>query len=356
MRYTKENFKDLFIKLVKIDSCFGHEEKMADFVIKKLKKLDLLIKKDKFGNILARSKNFDKKKSILICAHLDTIQSTKKTIPKIKNGTIRSDGKNILGADNKAAIAEIIYALEQCKNKTNVELLFTVQEENSLAGARNLNRKFIKSKRALVLDYSFPVGFIVLSAPTAMVIKIKIFGTESHGARVNLGINAINLTCECLNKFKIKKQKGLSYNVGLIKGGGAVNIVPKFAEIILAVRTDSEMKLDRFVKKIENHFKQIILSKKGRILLTKKKVGFAYSHKKGDKFVKKLVNNFKQLDIKVNFQKSLGLSDANILNHLGIKAIEIGYGPKNVHTNKESITVKQMTKMSNFLVKILSGK
>ena len=88
--------EDLFLKLVKIDSPFGQEKKLADFVIKELKKLDLIIKIDKSGNIIARSRKFNKKDSILLCAHLDTVVSNKGIKPKIKKGIIYSDKKHIL--------------------------------------------------------------------------------------------------------------------------------------------------------------------------------------------------------------------------------------------------------------------
>lgn len=356
MGQKKEKIQDLFVKLVKIDSYSGQEKKLADFVIDRLKKLNLIVKKDKFGNILARNRNFNKKDSVLICAHLDTVKSNKGIVPKIKNGIIYSDGKNILGADNKAAIAEIIYALEKIKNKpySNFELLFTVQEENNLTGIKNLNRKLIKSKKALVLDYSFPAGFIVLNAPSAVILKIKIFGKASHSARANLGKNAISLAAECLNKFKFKNTKNLSCNVGLIKGGTAVNIVPDFVEISLAVRAYSEVELNHFVKKIKNHFKRIVSKRGGRLSIKKTRVGFGYSYRKKDKFIKKIVEKFKLMKMKIKFEKTLGLSDANILNRYGLKAVEIGYGPKNVHTNKESISINQMEKMSEFLIKIFA--
>ncbi len=349
---------ELFIKLVKIDSHSGQERKLADFIIKKLKKLNLIVKQDKAGNIVARSKNFNKKNSVLICSHLDTIKSNAGITPKIKKGVIYSDGKNILGADNKAAIAEVIHALEKIKNKKNInaELLFTVQEEKGLLGVKGLKRNLIKSKKALVLDYNFPMGRIVLSTPAAQILKIIIFGKESHGARTKLGVNAINLACECLNKFQFKKQKGINYNIGLIKGGTAVNVVPKIVEIDLAVRADSEKKLDFFIRKMEGRFKKIVLKMKGEVRIEKTRVGYAYSYGKGDDFVKKIAKHFKQTKEKVKFEKSWGMSDANILNSFGIKAIEISYGPKNVHTAKESVAARQMVKMSQFLTNFLIKK
>lgn len=348
-----KKIQDLFIKLVKIDSPFGQEKKVADFVIKELKKLNLIIKQDKFGNIIARSKKFNPKDSILFCAHLDTVESNKGIKPRVKNGVIYSDGKHILGADNKAAIAEIIYSLQKVKDFSNVELLFTVQEENGLVGVKNLDKKLIKSKRALVLDYSAPVGYIILSAPSAVILKIKIFGRASHGARTHLGENAIVLAAEAINRFKFKNHKGLSCNIGLIKGGTAVNVVADFIEIDIAIRSFSENSLKKIIKEIETHLKKTISGKKVRLSIEKTRVGFGYSYSKQDQFVKELIKDFTQIGIKVKFADTLGLSDGNILNHYGIKTIELGYGPKNSHSNNESVAIKEMEKMSQFLASFL---
>jgi tripeptide aminopeptidase len=337
-----KKIQDLFIKLVKIDSPFGQEKELADFVIKELKKLNLIVKKDKFGNIIARSKKFNKKDSILICAHLDTIESNKGIKPKIKKGVIYSDEKHILGADNKAAIAEIIHALQKTKTFSNVELLFSVQEENGLAGVKSLNKKLIKSKKALVLDHSFPPGYIVLRTPCAEVIRAKIKSKSVHAARADINKNLINLSGQCIGLLNFKDPE-VKYNMGFINGGTRVNTSPEFVEIGMGIRSFSEGKLKRSIQRN----KKILINKGFSVARTR--IGYGYSYNKNDKFVKELIERFRELKIKTRLEDSMGLSDANILNKHGIKAIEIGYGPRNTHTNKEFVTISDMEKMSNFL-------
>lgn len=350
-----EKIQDLFIKLVKIDSPFSQEKELADFVIKELKKLNLIIKKDKFGNIIARGRKFNKKDSTLICAHLDTIESNKGIKPRIKKGIIHSDGKHILGADNKAAIAEIIYALQGAKDLSNVELLFTVQEENGLFGAKNLNKKLIKSKKALVLDYSFPPGYIVLKTPSAVIMEIEISGRSVHSARANSEHNAISVSGACAVNLTSCIDPGINCNIGMISGGTAINVSPASVKMTSELRSFSEAKLNTFIKKNEKELKKIASSRNCRISIKKMRVGYPYSYNKDDKLIKDIIEKFKQLNIKTKLKNSFGLSDANVLNKYGIKAIELGYGPKNVHTNKESIAINQMEKMSEFLTRFFSG-
>lgn len=347
--------QDLFIKLVKIDSPFGQEKKVADFVIKELKKLNLIVKQDKFGNITARSKKFNPKDSILLCAHLDTVKSNKGIKPRIKNGVIYSDGKHILGADNKAAIVEIIYSLQKAKDFSNVELLFTVQEENGLAGVKKLDKRNIRSKKALVLDYSFPPGYIVLETPYAVILEVEISGKTVHGARANPNYNVIGVSGTCISSTTTDvADREINYNIGEISSDrSGVNTAPSKVVFKSSLRSFSYKKLRDFLDKNKKDLEKEALERNCKISIEEIEVGSGYSYNKDDKFIKELIERFKELKIKPKLESSMGLSDANVLNKYGIKAIEIGYGPQRTHTNKEFVSIKEMEKMSQFLASFL---
>jgi tripeptide aminopeptidase len=350
-----EKIEDLFIKLVKIDSPPGSEKNLGDFVIRELNKLNLDIKKDKFGNIVVRSKAFNKNKSILISAHLDTIGSTKEIKPIIKKGIIYSNGKHILGADNKAAIAEIIYTLKKIKTLSNVELLFTVQEEAGLIGAKNLDKGLIESKRALVLDYSFPPGHIVLKTPYAIILEVEISGETVHGARANLNHNVIGVSSSCISSTTSDiASTDINYNIGEIGSDGlGVNAAPSRVIFKSSFRSFSYDELKNFLEKNKKHLEEIAKKRHCDISFKETSVGLGYSYNRSDEFIKTIINNFKKINIEASLEESTGLSDANILNSYGIKAIEIGYGPKNVHTNKEQVSIKDMNIMSDFLIEMI---
>ena len=122
---------NLFIKLVKIDSPSGQEEKVALFLKKWLDKNKFKWKQDSLGSIIATDPNHQEKK-FLLCAHMDTVEPGCGIKPVIKNGNIQSNGKTILGADNKASVSAILCAVERYKTIYKklppIELLFTVKE------------------------------------------------------------------------------------------------------------------------------------------------------------------------------------------------------------------------------------
>ena len=95
--------EDLFLKLVKIDSPFGQEKKLADFVIKELKKLDLIIKIDKSGNIVKSFEEYSEvKEAILEClyGHLGLMGFSKRVTtaigPSLLMETIYLDDKPLV--------------------------------------------------------------------------------------------------------------------------------------------------------------------------------------------------------------------------------------------------------------------
>jgi len=349
--------EELFIKLVEIDSPVGKEKELASFVMGELEKLNFNPEQDKFGNIIARSKNFDPEKSILLCAHLDTTESTEGISPINKDGIIYSDGKTILGADNKAAIAEILYTLENNKNLENIELLFTVQEEDGLVGAKNLDKELIKSKKALVLDYSFPPGHIAIETPSAVIMKTTIFGKPVHGARVNSQHNAIGVSGTCIDSTTTDViGKDISYNIGKINGGDVINTAPSKVILESEFRSFDYNKLRNFLDKNKEKLKKIAEERNCEISIEEAKVGSGYSYNPEDNFVKEIINSFKKIDVKTKLEKSAGLSDANVLNEYGIKAIEIGYGPQKTHTKEEFVKIKDMEIMSAFLTTLLQNQ
>ena len=103
---------DIFTTIVKIDSVSGNEQDMATYIKNWLEKVGFEWKQDKLGSILAIEKGNNSPK-LLLSSHMDTVEPGKDIKPIIKNGYIQSDGKTILGADNKASISALICAIEE---------------------------------------------------------------------------------------------------------------------------------------------------------------------------------------------------------------------------------------------------
>src|ERR1017187_9055561 len=112
MLVNQERLLDTLRKLLEIDSPTGHEQDIARYLAIELESLGGKVVKDAGGNIVAAFKG--ESETLLIDAHMDTIQAT--TGIKIVETRERwqTDGKTILGADDKAGLAvtlEVIRSL-----------------------------------------------------------------------------------------------------------------------------------------------------------------------------------------------------------------------------------------------------
>ena len=81
-----------------------------------------------------------KRSPLLLCAHMDTVPlgGAAEVVICESEGILRSDGKTILGGDDRAGIALALEMLDIClaepDRRTGLEVLFTVQEELGCLG------------------------------------------------------------------------------------------------------------------------------------------------------------------------------------------------------------------------------
>jgi len=148
MKTLTQIFKDLAV----IDSISGEEDQICKYVVEELKQMYLKPTVDKENNIYVRVG--DKPNPVLFCAHIDTVEPGRGVKVIEKNGFLCSSGKTIIGGDNKASVALILFTLFKLINQKkdlNIEILFTVKEETD-SGISRFNFKIIKSKIAFVFD------------------------------------------------------------------------------------------------------------------------------------------------------------------------------------------------------------
>ena len=357
--FDREKVKETFIDLIKIYSPSGKEEKVASYIIKFLKNIGAKIQKDNYGNVIAKIEG--EGKPIALVAHMDTVEPSKDIKPIFGKDLIKSDGTTILGADDKAGITEILIAIEYLKkNKIkhrSVELIFTKEEEIGLRGASNLDFSKIISKEALVIDSCNPLGTIIIGSPYIFVINIIVYGREAHsGADPEKGVNAISIASKAISKVKTGKiNKNTSLNIGIIKGGKSFNIVPDKVEITAEVRSYIKDDAIKKIKSLKKAFCDCAQIHKMPYYFKHKLVCKGYLYSKNDNLIKAISKINKKVGIKTNYKITGSGSDVNALVANNIKAVDIAYGGKNVHTTKESIRLSEIIKMGEFLVEFLKG-
>lgn len=358
-----KNIIDRFMDYVKIESESGNEKHMAKILIKELKDLGLNVKQDKktkkhhsnTSNIIAKLENKNSEKSVVLCAHLDTVKPGKNIEPYIKDGKILSKGETILGADDKAGVAIIMDVLSKIKNENinhiNLEIIFTVHEEAGLYGAKALDYSMIESKNAIVLDSSGKVGGIVIKAPSKEKISATVKGKASHaGIAPEDGINAISVASDAISQMKLSKiDDDTTANIGTMDGGEATNVVPDKVNVTGEVRSFKNNKLKRQVDHMEKCIDNSINKFNAEGKIKKDKLYKGYDLDKDLKLIKDLIKAGKSANIEMFTRESKGGSDANIFNANGIKTVNLVIGTQLAHTVDEYIELDSLKNVSKIV-------
>src|SRR5206468_2878168 len=176
----RRRLNDLFAELCAIPSPFGREAACAARVREELESLGLHVTEDdaaagtgaQCGNLLARIPG-RLPRSILLCAHVDTVGVEGPIEPVVVDDGWESAGETILGADNKAAVAVMLAAARRAAvdgAPVGIELLFTVSEENALAGAKAFDTGALRSDFGYVFDHATAIGDAKVDALVAEMI------------------------------------------------------------------------------------------------------------------------------------------------------------------------------------------
>jgi tripeptide aminopeptidase len=194
----------------------------------------------------------DPRRSLLLCAHLDTVPLQAAVEPVLVDGFWENANDGVLGADNKAAVAVLLaLARHVCRQgaPVDLELLFTVGEEVSLAGSRAFDASVLRSDFGYVFDHATPIGEIVTDSPTHFRVEASFRGAAAHaGIRPEDGRNAILAAARAVASLPHGRlQDGSTVNVATIAGGTAINVVPERCSLLLEARALGDARAETLV-------------------------------------------------------------------------------------------------------------
>jgi len=231
--------ENLLIDLIKIPSVSGEEKEIGNFVFKKLKEFGgfrlekQMVDKERF-NIVARKG----KSKIWIVAHMDTVPGE---VPfKITKDKIYGRGST----DNKGSVAGAIMAAQDLPD---INLLFTVGEEKDFCGAK-LAKKIIGRSKVIVMEAT---RFEVYTSQRGVIdFRLQAKGIQKHSSLIEeIDENAFHRLVDVIS-YLIHK-KWTAFNVGLMAGGVAVNIVAGHAEARISVRPETLEEYHRILRELK---------------------------------------------------------------------------------------------------------
>ena len=201
-------------------------------------------------NLLARLCPREKTRHrIVLAPHLDTVNAPENLFtPRKRDGRLFGRG----ACDTKGCVAAMVTALceltRQPSRPAQTEILFAglVDEENGQAGSRALAGSRLKADLAIVGEPTRLQAVTAHKGDLWMVIKTR--GLSAHGARPELGRNAVHAMARVVDLLETEYARQLqrrhhpllgrpTINVGSIRGGTQANIVPDSCEILVDRRT-----------------------------------------------------------------------------------------------------------------------
>ncbi|MDO5717969.1 MAG: M20/M25/M40 family metallo-hydrolase [Tissierellia bacterium] len=356
-----------FLEFIKIDSPTKSEENFANHLIPILESFGMKVEMDDAGkktgsgcgNIIAKLKGRTGSNPILLSAHMDTVSPGKGINPIVDEGIVRTDGNTILGSDDKAGIAAIIEGIQTVIEEGipygDIEVVFTICEEEGLLGSRYLDYSKIHSKTGYVFDTGGKPGKIVTKGPYHAIINAKFIGRESHaGVAPEEGISAIQMLSDAISNMKLLKiDDDTTANIGRIEGGQATNIVSNEASFIAEARSLSEEKLNMQLEHMKTECEKSTKKFGGMLEYSAEIIYEGFDIPENCPVVLNAIKACDNLGFETEIIESRGGSDTNNYNKRGISSVNLSIGQNKAHTVGESIKVDDLYKAAKLVKELI---
>ncbi len=404
------NNQDILIKLiqdlVQIPSVSGKEEKVQQYIYKKLSELNIspkmvypdieLLKRDedffettsfvKYGykerpNVAGILKGEGNGRSICLSGHVDVVSPEPVDLWSRDPWGGEVDGDFIYGrgaGDMKAGVAATIFAIQglletQTNLNGNVFIETTIDEEDGGIGG-NLYMRLTQPKTdAAIIPEPGPA--IGIASAGVMYFRIIVTGVPAHAATAHYGVNAIVKMVpiiEALKSLNVKRQKMIRYqfaevdpsmkgkattlNIGVIKAGDWPSTVPALAILECRIGFPPGETREIVMKQIEETIQNIANEDPWLREHPPKIEWFGWRARPHEQdpdhpFVKLVDKKFQEYaGVKpVYIGGSSGL-DARFFVHHGIPAVSFGPIAENIHSIDERVSIKSTIKTTEIIL------
>jgi acetylornithine deacetylase/succinyl-diaminopimelate desuccinylase-like protein len=297
---------------------------------------------DPEGNVMGLRKGSSDGPILVVAAHLDTVFPPE-TVVKVKRQGNRlaapGVGDNTRGA---ALLLAVVRAMNAGAFKTESDILFvgTVGEEGEgdLRGVKHLLKKGKYRERIgqfIAIDVR-DQSIITRGAVGSKRFRVTFKGPGGHSYG-DFGLVspafAMSEAISELSKLTVPAKPKTTFNVGIVAGGTSVNSVPAEMEILVDMRSESYVELNKLselffgiVQKSISEENGARSTAKGRIEVTMELIGERPCGETPVELpiVQKAIAVLRAFDIEPRFR--FGSTDASFAMGLGIPAIVIGRG------------------------------
>jgi tripeptide aminopeptidase len=347
----RARLNDTFAALCRIPSPFGHERACSDRIRAELGGMGIQAEEDAAGNLLARIAG-RAERSILLCAHMDTVDDGGVPIePVLVDEGWENANDGILGADNKAAVAVILELARRCAvegSPVGIELLFTVSEEDALAGAKQFDASRLGAEFGYVFDHATPIGEVVTASPTYYRIGAEFHGRAAHaGIRPEVGRSAIVAAASAIAAMPLGRiDEQTTANVGSIHGGaGSTNIVPERCRLLAETRSLDAGRVEEVVSQLVDAIQDGAAHAECDVDVTSERMFTGYRVKPAAPVMQAAEAALRACGYEPRRIVTGGGSDANVLEAAGLPCVNLANGTERNHEPTERVSVAALESM-----------
>jgi len=356
----KARLAELFADLCRIPSPFGHEQECSARVLGELQSIGVTAAADETGNLLAHIPGRDER-SVLLCAHMDTVEAAAPIEPVLVDGGWENANEAILGADNKAALAVMLAVARRATiegSPVGIELLFTVSEEDSLAGAKAFDATRLRSRFGYVFDHATPIGEIVLASPTSYRLQAEFRGVAAHaGIRPEDGRNAIVAAAKAIAAMPFGRiDAETTANVGRIEGGSAsVNVVADRCRVEAECRSLDAERADVLIAELVDHVHDGANAAECDVDVMVHRLYEGYRKRASEQGVQVAEQALRACGYAPTHVASGGASDANAFEAAGFHCVNLANGTERAHETTERVSLLALEGMLDVTYALLDA-
>lgn len=316
-----------------------------------------ILQQQEYGNHLKFEYGKGKGK-ILILSHFDTVWEPGELAWKVVGDLCFGPGV----LDMKGGLVQAIWAVKaiqdlQLSLRKKIVFLFTSDEELGSPSSRKIIEEEAKTSHFTLVTEPPVVGTGALKTARkgASQYMINITGIAAHaGNNPHKGVNAIWEAAKIIDYLQslTDYKKGTTVNVGLVHGGGKLNVIPDKAEIGVDIRAENlaeQGRMDKIITNLKPFLKGTKLEISGGINRPP-----MVRNDESVKLFKKARKIGKSLGLDIKEAAVGGVSDGNFTSSLGIPTLDgLGVVGEGIHARNEHMIISHLPRRATLFCQLL---
>lgn len=353
--------QERLVRLCLVPSPSRDERAVADLLTEEFGTLGMDVREDdagahtggNAGNLVAELPG-GRAERVVLAAHMDTVPLVPGVplVAEVAGSVVRSSGRQILGADDKAGVAVILELLARAartgyEHRPTLVAVVTVCEELGLLGAKHLDVAALGADFAYSFDGEVQVGEVITSAVFKDDVTVTVTGKAAHAAlEPERGVHAIKATAEVVAAVPLGRVAADQVlNFGAIRGGGPTNVVP--SEVVLRgeFRAFSKTRLDELAADVTARAEAAAARHGASVAIERRHLydGYAVAADAGP--MQRLAAAAPALGERLTPVASIGGSDTSILNQKGLLTVNVGVAMHEIHSVGEWIDADDLARV-----------